>query len=91
MKLMHSDPATFEEVSRQEFPSVAPDVVKLGAKNFMAAKNVMPRNPVITKEDWDAIMKHESGAGTLKKTLPFEEMVDNSFATKATADFGLPS
>lgn len=91
MKLLHTDPNTFEEISRQEFPSVAPEVVKLGAKNFMVTKNVVPRNPIISKEDWDAIMKHESGAGTLKKTLPFEEMVDNSFATKATAEFGLPS
>ena len=90
MKLMQSDPNVFEEVSRLEFPSVAPEVVKLGAKNFMTTKNVMPRNPIITKEDWDAIMKHESGAGTLKKTLPYEDMVDNSFATKATSEFGLP-
>ncbi|MDH8174146.1 hypothetical protein QIG29_27200, partial [Klebsiella pneumoniae] len=53
MKLLHSDPNAFEEVSRQEFPTVAPEVVKLGAKNFMTTKNVVPRNPVITKEDWD--------------------------------------
>jgi len=91
MKLLHSDPSTFEEVSRQEFPTVAPDVVKLGAKNFMTTKNVVPRNPVITREDWDAIMKHESGAGTLKKTLPYEDMVDTTFATKAASDFGLKS
>jgi NitT/TauT family transport system substrate-binding protein len=91
MKLLHTDSNTFEEVSRQEFPSVAPDVVKLGAKNFMNTKNVMPRNPIITKEDWEAIMKHESGAGTLKKTLPYEEMVDTTYATKAAATFGLPA
>lgn len=91
MKLLHTDPNAFEEVSRQEFPNVAPEVVKLGSKNFMTTKNVVPRNPIITKADWDAIMKHESGAGTLKKTLPYEEMVDTTFATKATAAFGLPS
>ncbi|MBI5131370.1 MAG: ABC transporter substrate-binding protein [Rhodopseudomonas palustris] len=91
MKLLHTDPNTFEEVSRLEFPSVAPEVVKLGAKNFMTTKNVVPRNPIVTKEDWDAIMKHESGAGTLKKTLPYEEMVDTAIATKAAADFGLKS
>jgi NitT/TauT family transport system substrate-binding protein len=91
MKLLHTEPNTFEEVSRQEFPTVAPDVVKLGAKNFMSTKNVVPRNPIITKEDWEAIMKHESGAGTLKKTLPYEEMVDTTYATKAAASFGLPA
>jgi NitT/TauT family transport system substrate-binding protein len=91
MKLLHTEPGTFEEVSRLEFPTVAPEVVKLGAKNFMTTKNVVPRNPMITKEDWDAIMKHESGAGTLKKTLPYEEMVDTTFAAKAASDFGLKS
>jgi NitT/TauT family transport system substrate-binding protein len=89
MKLLHTEPGTFEEISRQEFPTVAPEAVKLGAKNFMATKNVVPRNPIITREDWDAIMKHESGAGTLKKTLPYEDMVDTTFATKAASDFGL--
>ena len=34
-------------------------------------------------------MKHESSAGSLRKVLPFEEMVDNSFAEKATKQFGL--
>ncbi len=91
MKLLHTVDGTFEEVSKLEFPNVAPDVLKLGSKNFMAAKHVVPRNPIITKQDWDAIMQHESGAGTLKQTLPYEDLVDASFATKAAAQFGLPA
>lgn len=91
MKLLHTDPNAHAEVSRAEFPQVAPEAVAIGSKNFMQTKNVVPRNPIITKVDWDAIMKHESVAGTLKQTLPYEQMVDTSFAQKATAEFGLPS
>lgn len=91
MKYLHSDPNAHAEISALEFPQVAPDVIKLGAKNFMETKNVVPRNPVITKVDWDAIMKHESGAGSLRQTLPYEEMVDATFAEKAAKEFGLPA
>jgi NitT/TauT family transport system substrate-binding protein len=91
MKLLHTDPNVHAEVSRAEFPQVAPEAIAIGSKNFMQTKNVVPRNAIITKPEWDAIMKHESVAGTLKKTLPFDEMVDNRFAEKATAEFGLPA
>lgn len=91
MKLLHSDPGAHADISRQEFPQIAPDVIAAGSKNFMETKNVVPRNPVISKVDWDAIMKHEQVAGTLKQTLPYEEMVDTRFAEKAAADFGLPA
>jgi NitT/TauT family transport system substrate-binding protein len=91
MKMLHADPALFAEISAQEFPQVAPDVLQAGSANFMKTPHVVPRNPVITKTDWDAIMKHESGAGSLRQTLEFEQMVDNRFATKAAAEFGLAS
>lgn len=91
MKALHTDPNLHAEISRAEFPQVAADVIAAGSKNFMQTKNVVPRNPVITKVDWDAIMKHESVAGTLKKTLSYEEMVQSRFAEKAAAEFGLPA
>ncbi len=61
-------------------------------RNTLRTPKVKPEvTPIITKVDWDAIMKHESGAGTLKQTLPYEQMVDTSFAEKATKEFGLAS
>jgi NitT/TauT family transport system substrate-binding protein len=89
MKLLHTDPNMFAEISAQEFPQVPKDVIKIGSANFMKAPYVVPRNPIITKVDWDAIMKHEAGAGTLKQTLDYSQMVDNTFAIKAAKDFGL--
>ena len=55
---------------------------------LLAMKEVVPRNPVITRAAWDRVMALELGT-TLKETLPFERMVDNSFAEKATAAYGL--
>lgn len=91
MKLLHTDPKMHAEISAMEFPQLALDVIQAGSANFMKTPHVVPRNPVITKVDWDAIMKHESGAGSLRQTLDFEQMVDNRFATKAANQFGLPS
>lgn len=89
MKLLHTVPTMHAEISSQEFPQVAPAVIQAGSANFMNTPHVVPRNPIITKVDWDAIMKHESGAGSLRQTLEYEQMVDNRFATKAANEFGL--
>jgi NitT/TauT family transport system substrate-binding protein len=91
MKILHTEPNVYAEVSALEFPQVPPEVIRLGSKNFMETPHVVPRNPIITREDWDAIMKHESGAGNIRQTLPYDELVDPSFATKAAAAFGLAS
>jgi len=91
MKLLHTNPKLHAEISAMEFPQVAPEVIQAGSSNFMKTPHVVPRNPIITKVDWDAIMKHEFGAGSLRQTLDFEQMVDSRFATKATSQFGLAS
>ena len=88
-KLLHTDPSVFVEVSTAEFPKVDPDVIALARGRFFGEAAVVPRNPTIPKAEWDAIMKHESSAGSLRQVMSFEEMVDNSFAEKATKQFGL--
>jgi NitT/TauT family transport system substrate-binding protein len=88
-KLLHTDPSVFIEVSAIEFPKIDPAVIQLAIGRFFGEAAVVPRNPIITKTEWDAIMKHELSAGSLRRELPFEEMVDNSFAEKATRQFGL--
>ena len=88
-KLLHTDPLVFGEVSAIEFPKIDPAVINIARARFFGEAAVVPRNPIISKTEWDAIMKHEISAGSLRKELPFEEMVDNSFAEKATKQFGL--
>ncbi len=88
MKIIHTEPGAYQAASAKAFPSVSAAAIHLGSERLLAMKDVVPRNPVITRAAWDKVMALELGT-TLKETLPFERMVDNSFAEKATATFGL--
>ena len=88
MKLIHTEPDAYEKASSEAFPMVSKQAVALGSQRLLAMHSVVPRNPIIPKASWDKVMAMELGTG-LTKTLPFEQMVDNSFAEKATAAFGL--
>ncbi|MBR1119894.1 ABC transporter substrate-binding protein [Bradyrhizobium lablabi] len=88
-KLMHQNHAVFTEVAEKYFPRVPPSVIANATKNFFDSKTAVPTNPVITQEEWDRAMQLEQGGGAIKGTLPFAQMVDNSFAEKATKQFGL--
>jgi NitT/TauT family transport system substrate-binding protein len=88
MKLIRDDAKIYAEVAGQEFAQVPPAAIQAGTRRLLDAPGVVPLNPVVSKAEWDAIVAHELGAGTMRKALPFEEIVDNSFATKAAAEFG---
>ena len=88
MKVIHTEPGAYEAASAKAFPGVPAPAIHLGSDRLLAMKDIVPRNPIITREAWDKVMTLELGT-TLKETLPFERMVDNSFAEKATAAFGL--
>ena len=88
MKLIHMEPGAYEAASAKAFPGVPEAAIHLGSQRLLAMKDIVPRNPIITKAAWDKVMTLELGT-TLKETLPFERMVDNSFAEKATDAFGL--
>jgi NitT/TauT family transport system substrate-binding protein len=91
-KLIHEDYAAYEAASEKAFPQVPAEAIKLGTKRLLGMPGVVPKNPIITKADWDAVMAIELGSGgALKQALPFDQMVDNRFAEKATAEFGLKS
>jgi len=88
-KMLHSDPKVFIEVSQAEFPQVDKEAIQSAADNFLRTRFVVPRNPTISKTEWDAVMKLELGGGAIKQPLPYEQMVDNSFAQKAADQYGL--
>lgn len=88
MKIIHTEPEAYETASAIAFPAVPKDAIALGSKRLLAMHSVVPRNPIITKTSWDRVMTMELGTG-LKQSLPFEQMVDNSFAEKATEAYGL--
>lgn len=88
-KMLHTDPSVFVEVSMAEFPQVEKAAIESAAENFLRTRFVVPRNPTISKPEWEAVMKLELGGGAIKQPLPYEQMVDNSFAQKAAEQFGL--
>jgi NitT/TauT family transport system substrate-binding protein len=88
LKIIHTEPGAYEAASETAFPMVPREAIKLGAARLLAMRAVVPRNPIIPKASWSNVMAMELGTG-LKQTLPFETMVDNSFAEKATAAYGL--
>jgi NitT/TauT family transport system substrate-binding protein len=88
MKVIHTEAGAYETANAKAFPQVSADVIKLGSERLLAMPGVVPRNPIITAAEWDAVMAIDLGSG-LKQALPFDRMVDNRFAEKATAEFGL--
>ena len=88
-KLLHEDPKVFAEVSALEFPKLDPVVFETAKSRFFGDVPLVPRNPTISKAEWETLVEHEAGAETLRERLPYEQMVDNSFAQKAAAEFGL--
>lgn len=88
-KLMHADNGVFTEVAEKYFPKVSATVVANATKNFFGTKTAIPRNPTISADEWDRAMQLEQGGGAVKEALPYARMVDNSFAEKATRQFGL--
>jgi NitT/TauT family transport system substrate-binding protein len=89
MRLAHTQPGLFAEVAAAEFPQVPADAVKKGSARLLGLPGFVPRNPVMSATEWDAMIAHETSSGTIRKPLSYAEMVDNSFAERATAQFGL--
>ena len=88
-KMLHEDIEVFAEVSKAEFPKLSEAVIRNAAGNFFASKTVVPRNPTISEAEWETDMKLELAGGGIKSPLPYATMVENSFAEKATKEFGL--
>lgn len=88
MKLIRSDKAAYVSTMAAEFSNLNPKVVEAGCERLLQTKGFVPLNPIVTREQWNMIMEHDSVAGTVRKTMSFEEMVDNRYAEKATAAFG---
>jgi NitT/TauT family transport system substrate-binding protein len=89
MKLIRDNREAYVGAMAAEFSNLDKAVVNSGCERLLSTKGFVPLNPVVTKQEWDMMMEHDTVAGTIRKSLGFEEMVDNRFAEKATAEFGL--
>lgn len=88
MKLIREDTETYLNAMGAEFGNLDRQVIEAGCARLLSTKGYVPINPIVSKEEWDASVEHDFLAGTIRKKLPFEEMVDNRFALKATEAFG---
>lgn len=89
MKLIRQKNAVYVDTMKQEFTNLDPQVIEAGCARLLSTTGYVPDNPIISKAEWDASVEHDFLAGTIRKKLSFEELVDNRFAQKATAAFGL--
>jgi NitT/TauT family transport system substrate-binding protein len=80
----YADPVFSKEVARKEFPDLPGDVVDKAIDAEL--KYLIPAQSVITKPDqWKNLMDMQVYLGNAKGTVPFDQIIDNSFAEKAIA------
>ncbi len=83
----YSDPAFAKEVARKEFPDLPGEVVDAAIEAEL--KYLIPAQSVITKPDqWANLMDMQVYLGNAKGTVPFDQLIDNSFAEKAIKSMG---
>ncbi len=83
----YADPAYAKEVARKEFPDLPGDVVDKAIDAQLQYK--IPAQSVKTMEDqWKNLMDMQVYLKNVKGTVPFAEIIDNSFAEKAIASLG---
>jgi NitT/TauT family transport system substrate-binding protein len=85
---LHNDRELFISTSVAEFPQVSEATIRAAAENLIGKSTAIPQNPTISKPEWEADMAFEIAGGSIKGARPYEEMVDNSFAERATAKVG---
>src|ERR1700731_856893 len=80
----YADPAFAKQVARKEFPDLPGDVVDKAIDAEL--KYLIPAQSVVTKQDqWKNLMDMQAYLGNAKGTIPFDQIIDNSFADKAVA------
>lgn len=89
MKLIREDKSAYVSAMSAEFTNLDKAVVNAGCDRLLATRGFVPVTPVVTKAEWDAIVEHDTLAGTVRRPFTFEEMVDNRFAERASASLNL--
>ncbi|HWT30371.1 MAG TPA: ABC transporter substrate-binding protein [Propylenella sp.] len=84
-RLTYSDPDFAKEVARKEFPDLPPEVADAAIDAELEYK--IPAETVVVQEDqWKNLMAMQVYLGNVKGDIPFEQVVDNSFALRAVEE-----
>lgn len=84
MRRTYADPAFAKEVARKEFPQLPPDVID-NAIDTELQYRIPSESVVVDEAQWDNLMKMQVYLKNIEGTTKFDQIVDNSFATKAAA------
>ncbi|PLZ02879.1 ABC transporter substrate-binding protein [Burkholderia sp. WAC0059] len=81
-RLTYSNPAYAKQVARAEFPDVPAAVVNRAIDMELQYKIPAQTIPVEPKQ-WQNLMAMQTYLGNVKGSVPFDSVIDNSFADKA--------
>lgn len=81
-QLTYSDPDYAKEVARMEFPDLPAEVVNAAIDAQLEYK-IPAEHVVVERDQWENLMAMQKYLGNIEGTVPFEEVIDNSFAEKA--------
>ena len=81
-RLTYADPDFAKEVARLEFPDLPPEVVDAAIDAQL--EYLIPAQSVLVKEDqWQNLIDMQIYLGNVEGMIPFDEIIDNSFAENA--------
>lgn len=86
-RLTYADPAFAKEVARKEFPDLPAAVVD-AAIDAQLEYRIPAETVVVQGDQWKNLMDMQVYLGNVQGTIPFEEIIDNSFAEAAVASLG---
>lgn len=81
-RMVYAKPDDAKEIARKEFPDLPADVVNKAIDAQLKFK-IPAESVIVDKAQWENLMKMQKYLGNIKGSVPFEQIVDNSFAQKA--------
>jgi NitT/TauT family transport system substrate-binding protein len=81
-RLTYADPAFAKEVAKKEFPDLDPAVVE-AAIDAQLEYRIPAETVVVQRDQWDNLMDMQVYLKNVEGSVPFEEVIDNSFALEA--------
>lgn len=84
MRRTYADPDFAKQVARKEFPQLSPSVISSAIGSELQYK-IPSQSVVVDRAQWANLMAMQVYLKNIKGTTTFEQIVDNSFATKAAA------
>jgi NitT/TauT family transport system substrate-binding protein len=84
MRKTYGDPAFAKQVARKEFPQLSPAVIDSAIDSELKYK-IPSQTVVVDPAQWANLMAMQVYLKNIKGTTTFEQIVDNSFATRAAA------